>query len=89
MAQHSALLKKGTFRQIGSRRMEGAAAGAAPAAAPGTVVEPSVRIVQERPDGVVLEVTCPCGRTTLIQCDYVAAPPAAPQPPGPAGPGDE
>lgn len=30
-----------------------------------------VRIVQNHPEYVVIEVTCPCGTTTQIRCDYV------------------
>jgi len=36
----------------------------------------SVRIVQNHPDYAVIEVTCSCGRTTSIRCDYVAATPS-------------
>ncbi len=36
----------------------------------------SVRIVQNHPDYAVIEVTCACGRTTSIRCDYVAASPS-------------
>ncbi|HET6427496.1 MAG TPA: hypothetical protein VFJ30_03730 [Phycisphaerae bacterium] len=85
MAQHSALLKKGTFTLAGSRRLDGAAAAPAPGT-PGSAAQPKARIVQEHPDGVVIEVTCSCGRTTHVQCDYVPAPAAAPQPSGPTGP---
>lgn len=36
----------------------------------------SVRITQNHPEYAVLEVTCPCGRTTHIRCDYPAANPS-------------
>jgi 23S rRNA-/tRNA-specific pseudouridylate synthase len=36
----------------------------------------SVRITQNHPDYAVLEVTCPCGRTTHVRCDYAAASPS-------------
>jgi hypothetical protein len=36
----------------------------------------SVRIVQNHPDYAVIEVTCACGRTTSIRCDYAAASPS-------------
>ncbi len=36
----------------------------------------SVRIVQSQPDYAMIEVTCACGRTTLIRCDYVAPNPS-------------
>ena len=30
----------------------------------------SVRIAQNHPQYAVIEVTCPCGRTTYIRCEY-------------------
>jgi len=38
----------------------------APAAAAG----PSVRIAQNHPQYAIIEVTCPCGKTTYIRCEY-------------------
>ena len=37
---------------------------------------PSARITQTHPDYAVIEVTCACGRTTHVRCDYVAGNPA-------------
>lgn len=34
---------------------------------------PSVRIVQNHAQYAVVEVTCRCGRTTYVRCDYAAA----------------
>jgi hypothetical protein len=34
---------------------------------------PSVRVAQNGPEYAVLEVTCACGKTTYIRCDYGAA----------------
>jgi hypothetical protein len=31
---------------------------------------PQIRIVENTPQGVVLECTCSCGTKTYIQCDY-------------------
>lgn len=31
-----------------------------------------VRIAEAHPEFAVLEVTCACGRTTLVRCDYAA-----------------
>lgn len=39
--------------------------------------DPRVRIAENGPEYAVLEVTCACGRTTYIRCDYGAAPPPA------------
>jgi hypothetical protein len=36
----------------------------------------SVRIAENHPDGAVIEVTCTCGRTTYIRCNYGAANPS-------------
>jgi hypothetical protein len=30
----------------------------------------NVRIVESHPEYAVIEVTCPCGRTTHVRCDY-------------------
>jgi hypothetical protein len=38
-----------------------------------SVGSPQVRIVENSPRGVVLELTCPCGTQTYIQCDYASA----------------
>lgn len=35
---------------------------------------PAARIVQQSETGVLVEVTCACGRKTQLQCDYAAAP---------------
>jgi hypothetical protein len=42
------------------RRMERQCASAAP----------SVRVAQNHPQYAVIEVTCPCGQTTYIRCEY-------------------
>ena len=38
---------------------------------------PSVRIVQNHPQYAIIEVTCTCGETTYIRCEYAAAPASA------------
>jgi hypothetical protein len=49
-------------------------------AAPAAI--PSVRVAQDHAEYAVIEVTCPCGRTTYIRCDYAVAPvSSAPQEP--------
>ena len=38
----------------------------------------TVRLVQNHADYAIIEITCPCGRSTQVRCDYAAAsPPAA------------
>ena len=45
---------------------------------------PTVRVAQDRAEYAVIEVTCPCGQTTYIRCDYAAAGvSSAPLEPGP------
>ncbi len=45
---------------------------------------PSVRVAQSHAEYAVIEVTCPCGQTTYVRCDYGAAGvPSAPQEPAP------
>ncbi len=70
MAQESRILKKGAFKLAGSRRLG--------SDIPAGTVTPDVRIVADRPEGVLLEVTCACGRKARIQCDYAPAPTPAP-----------
>jgi hypothetical protein len=31
---------------------------------------PTARVAQSHPDYAVIEVTCPCGKTTYIRCEY-------------------
>jgi hypothetical protein len=31
---------------------------------------PSVRVTENDPEHAVIEVTCPCGQTTYIRCEY-------------------
>jgi hypothetical protein len=38
----------------------------------GVVTAPSVRIAESYPEYAVIEVTCACGKTTYIRCDYTA-----------------
>jgi hypothetical protein len=37
---------------------------------PSTATGPSVRITQNHPQYAIIEVTCPCGRTTYVRCEY-------------------
>jgi hypothetical protein len=37
---------------------------------------PSARVTQSHPQYAIIEVTCACGKTTYIRCDYAAASPA-------------
>ena len=53
------------------------AAPATTRATPRPVVAVSnVRITQTHADYAVIEVTCPCGKTTYVRCDYPAASPS-------------
>lgn len=38
--------------------------------APSAAAGPSVRIAQNHPQYAIIEVTCPCGTTTYIRCEY-------------------
>ncbi len=40
------------------------------AEAPSAGAGPSVRIAQNHPQYAIIEVTCPCGKTTYIRCEY-------------------
>ncbi|MCX5645710.1 MAG: hypothetical protein NTZ17_13695 [Phycisphaerae bacterium] len=37
---------------------------------------PNARVTQNHPQYAIIEVTCACGKTTYIRCDYAAANPA-------------
>lgn len=73
-----AVLKKDRVRMEGRRRIGGpavapgsSAAPAGGAAAPGG--QPAARLVSVSDAGALVEVTCACGRKTLLQCDFDAA----------------
>ncbi len=38
--------------------------------APPAGTGPRVRIAQNHPQHAIIEVTCPCGKTTYIRCEY-------------------
>ncbi len=44
--------------------------------APSARAGPSVRIAQNHPQYAVIEVTCACGKTTCIRCEYGQAKPS-------------
>jgi hypothetical protein len=44
---------------------------------------PAVRLAQDHVQYAVIEITCPCGRTTYVRCDYATAHVAS-APPEPA-----
>jgi hypothetical protein len=50
------------------------------AEAPRGLADPSVRIAENHADYAVIEVTCACGKTTYIRCEYPAAGPSPTQP---------
>ena len=35
---------------------------------------PAIRIVEQDETGALVEVTCECGRTTYVQCEYAPSP---------------
>lgn len=40
-----------------------------------TASSPKVRVAQSHPEYAVIEVTCACGQTTYVRCEYAAANP--------------
>jgi hypothetical protein len=46
---------------------------------------PSARVTQNHPQYAIIEVTCSCGKTTYIRCDYAASPAPVAQSPEQAG----
>jgi len=85
MTNTAVVLKKEQVRPGGTRRL-GVVGGAVGAAGGATTARASVRILQQNGDGAVLEITCPCGRKTLVQCQYAAPPDGEARPiqPGPS-----
>ncbi len=82
------VLKKGQIRTSGPCRLGGPQA-------PG-VTRPSaaraptqVRIVQRDEDRAVVEVRCPCGNITLIECRWAGDEPAPEDPSDPASQGPD
>ncbi|MDO8303885.1 MAG: hypothetical protein Q7T18_11645 [Sedimentisphaerales bacterium] len=73
------VLRKDQVKIAGSYRLDLAAGHAQPPQSSGAVKSkpttgsPQVRIVENSPQGVILECTCPCGTRTYIQCDYASA----------------
>ena len=43
---------------------------------PSAAAGPSVRIAQNHPQYAVIEVKCPCGKTTYVRCEYSEAKPS-------------
>ena len=42
---------------------------------PALTSEPAhIRITENHPEYALVEVTCSCGKTTLVRCDYAPAP---------------
>lgn len=44
--------------------------GGVPAAAANTVAGPQVRMLEQHADYAVIEVTCACGTTSRVRCEY-------------------
>jgi hypothetical protein len=72
------VLRKNQVKTVGSCRLDHdavyaqppQATAARPTSAAASSRSPQVRIVENTPQGVVLECTCSCGIKTYIQCDY-------------------
>lgn|GEM_PF-5523666 len=63
----SGVIKKRDVREGSPYVLGGGGLGAAGSAAP------SARIVAQNDTGVVIEVTCACGQTVQVQCNYAEA----------------
>lgn len=42
--------------------------------APGASAPARIRIAENHPEYALVEVTCSCGKITLVRCDYAPAP---------------
>lgn len=73
------VIKKERIRTSPPRPVGAAGEAFLPAEGPETVDDlPEVRIAEQFAGGAVLEVRCPCGRVTYVQCQWKV--PAAGQP---------
>ncbi len=90
MTTSRGVVKKDMVRPAGTRQLGGAvsaAVAASQAACAAGGGAPAARIVEQSDRGAVVEVTCACGRKTLLHCAYTPPGAAAPpQPVAPAGP---
>jgi hypothetical protein len=63
------ILKKNRVKPAAPRRI-GAAPGMRRTSAPAAGGETEVRVVERHADRVVLEVRCPCGNVTHVECRW-------------------
>ena len=80
------LLRANQVQFVGPRELRTDPATAPKAnAAAGPAAPARVAIVENTPEYALLEITCSCGRTTQVRCEY-AAPAVAAAPEAPKGP---
>ncbi|MBS3734268.1 MAG: hypothetical protein KGY99_05005 [Phycisphaerae bacterium] len=75
MSRQPSVIKSDRVRMSG-RRAVGEAPSSPPAGAANPRTEaqsPTARIVEQGPAAVVIALTCPCGRTTYLECAYEGA----------------
>jgi hypothetical protein len=64
------VIRKHQVKDAGTCRLDHGAVYAQPPQAAASSRSPQVQIVENTPQGVVLECVCSCGTKTYIQCDY-------------------
>lgn len=67
------VIKRAALKQGAPRRISGGSAGMAPtpASMPQASGKPvTARVIQQNDTHAVIEVTCSCGQTIQLQCDY-------------------
>jgi hypothetical protein len=79
------VLKANQVQSTGSFRLELQPQASAPPGAPPHGSTPArIRIAENHPQFALVEVTCSCGKTTLVRCEYAgpdgSSPPDAPAP---------
>ena len=79
------VLKAHQVQSAGSFRLElEPGTGMPPDATPPQATPARIRIAENHPQFALLEVTCSCGKTTFVRCEYAApdrsSPPEAPAP---------
>jgi len=65
------IVKKDSVKASEPRHLDGhVAAGAAGGPQATAEGQPQARVVQQDPAGAIVEVTCACGQTFLLNCRY-------------------
>lgn len=74
------ILKADSVKLEGRFHLDARQAGPSPAKEKTAVSEPAVRVVENKPEFAVIEITCSCGTKTHIKCEYTDGQSTDPKP---------